>query len=46
VGVCTGKVGRLLAFKDATDVVASAPEVVDEIRPVGHQPAAAKKRFG
>src|SRR5262245_4740788 len=34
------KVGRLLAFKDAIDVASSAPELVDEIRPVGHQAAA------
>ena len=33
------QVGRLLALEDAIDVASRAPELIDLIRPIGHQTA-------
>ena len=35
------KVGRLLAFEDTVDVAGRAPVLVDPVRPIGDQTAAA-----
>ena len=38
------KIGRLLAFKDAVDIVSGAPELIDQIRSVGDETTGSNER--